>query len=172
MRLLGAMLCMMMLGGHTIMAEDFKFDSIDGGTLSMSDWQGRPVLVVNTASQCGFTYQYGELQQLHETYRDRGLIVLAVPSDDFNQELDGEASVKDFCTVNFGLDVPMTTITKVRGDQAHPFFIWLKQSKGYRPRWNFYKVLLNGDGAVVDTFGSTTGPMSEKITKQIDLLLN
>lgn len=172
MRLLGAMFCMMMLGAHTIMADDFKFDSIDGGTLSMSDWQGRPVLVVNTASQCGFTYQYEALQQLHETYRDRGLIVLAVPSDDFNQELDGEAAVKDFCTVNFGLDVPMTTITKVRGDQAHPFFIWLKQSEGYRPRWNFYKVLLNGDGAVVDTFGSTTGPMSEKITKQIDLLLN
>ena len=172
MRILAATILVMILGGQASMAEDFQFDSIDGGTLSMSDWQGRPVLVVNTASQCGFTYQYEALQQLHETYRDQGLIVLAVPSDDFNQELSDEAAVKDFCTLNFGLDVPMTTITKVRGDAAHPFFIWLKQTADYRPRWNFYKVLLDGDGAVVDTFASTTGPMSRKITKQIETLLN
>ena len=172
MRILIAAIFMVILGGQTAMAENFQFDSIDGGTMSTSDWRGQPVLVVNTASQCGFTYQYEALQQLHETYRDKGLVVLAVPSDDFNQELSDEAAVKDFCTVNFGLDVPMTTITKVRGDQAHPFFVWLNQTEGYRPRWNFYKVLLDGEGAVVDTFASTTGPMSRKITKQIETLLN
>ena len=115
MRILIAVVFMAILGGQTVMAENFQFDSIDGGTMSMSDWRGQPVLVVNTASQCGFTYQYEALQQLHETYRDKGLVVLAVPSDDFNQELSDAAAVKDFCTVNFGLDVPMTTITKVRG---------------------------------------------------------
>lgn len=172
MRILIAVVFMAILGGQTVMAENFQFDSIDGGTMSMSDWRGQPVLVVNTASQCGFTYQYEALQQLHETYRDKGLVVLAVPSDDFNQELSDAAAVKNFCTVNFGLDVPMTTITKVRGDEAHPFFLWLKQTEGYRPRWNFYKVLLDGEGAVVDTFASTTGPMSRKITKQIETLLN
>ena len=129
MRILIAVVFMAILGGQTVMAENFQFDSIDGGTMSMSDWRGQPVLVVNTASQCGFTYQYEALQQLHETYRDKGLVVLAVPSDDFNQELSDAAAVKDFCTVNFGLDVPMTTITKVRGDEAHPFFLWLNKPK-------------------------------------------
>ena len=172
MRLLKTVILIFILGGQALMAENFEFDSIDGGSFSMSDWRGRPILVVNTASQCGFTYQYDALQKLHETYRDRGLVVLAVPSDDFNQELSNEAEVKDFCTVNFALDVPMTTITKVRGDAAHPFFRWLKQTEGYRPRWNFYKVLLDGEGAVIDTFAATTGPMSRKITKKIEALLN
>ena len=128
MRILIAVVFMAILGGQTVMAENFQFDSIDWCTMSMSDWRGQPVLVVNTDSQCGFTYQYEALQQLHETYRDKGLVVLAVPSDDFNQELSDAAAVKDFCTVNFGLDVPMTTITKVSGDEAHPFFRWFKQT--------------------------------------------
>ena len=171
MRLLGAGLLLLMFGSQATMADEFHFQSVDGGTMSLSDWRGRPVLVVNTASQCGFTYQYEALQKLHETYRDQGLVVLAVPSDDFRQELSSDIAVKNFCSVNFGIDLPMTTITKVRGKQAHPFFVWLKHNAGFRPRWNFYKVLLDGDGEVVDTFGSTTGPMSHKITNQIDRLL-
>ena len=89
------------------------FPSIDGGTLSIEDWRGTPVLVVNTASLCGFTPQYEGLQALYDAYRDKGLVVLAVPSDDFNQELDSADAVKDFCEITFGLDLPMTDITPV-----------------------------------------------------------
>jgi len=98
---------------------DAPFGNIDGGEIRLSDWQGQPVLVVNTASRCGFTHQYDGLQALYDKYRDRGLVVLAVPSDDFRQELSSEAEVKEFCEVNFGLDIPMTTITPVKGSRAH-----------------------------------------------------
>ena len=100
----------------------FRFDSIDGGQYDMAAWRGRPVLVVNTASLCGYTPQYDELQALHERYGPRGLIVLAVPSDDFRQELARDEDVAEFCEVNFGLTLPMTTITPVRGSGAHPFY--------------------------------------------------
>jgi len=149
----------------------WTFDSIDGGTLSMADWQGRPVLVVNTASRCGFTPQYDGLQALYDAYRDQGLVVLAVPSQDFRQELATDDDVADFCEVNFGLDIPMTTISSVKGDNAHPFYKWVAQTEGFTPRWNFNKILIGADGAVVDTFGSTTRPQSAKITRAIEALL-
>ncbi|MEM9247577.1 MAG: glutathione peroxidase, partial [Pseudomonadota bacterium] len=103
----------------------FTFPSIDGGTLALGDWLGRPVLVVNTASRCGFTRQYEALQALYDRYRADGLIVLAIPSNDFRQELATEAEVREFCEVTFGLDLPMTEITAVRGRDAHPFYQWL-----------------------------------------------
>ena len=150
---------------------DWTFDSIDGGTLSMDAWQGRPVLVVNTASRCGFTPQYDGLQALYDRYRDRGLVVLAVPSQDFRQELASDDDVADFCEVNFGLDIPMTTISHVRGENAHPFYKWVAQTNGFTPRWNFNKILIGPDGVVVDTFGSTTRPQASKITRTIEALL-
>ena len=103
----------------------FSFPSIDGGTIDLDDFRGRPVLVVNTASLCGFAPQFDDLQALHEEYADRGLVVLAVPSDDFRQELASGEQVKEFCAVNFDLTIPMTDITRVMGDQAHPFYKWL-----------------------------------------------
>ena len=148
------------------------FPSIDGGTLSVESWRGQPVLVVNTASQCGFTYQYEGLQQVYDTYRDRGLVVLAVPSDDFNQELGSAAEVKEFCALNFNLDMPMTDITHVRGDGAHPFYKAVKAESGFVPGWNFNKVLIGPDGAVVASWGSSTQPMSPAITGAIEALLN
>ena len=148
------------------------FPSIDGGTLDMSEWSGQPVLVVNTASQCAFTGQYAELQALYDTYRSRGLVVLAVPSDDFNQELDTAAEVKEFCALNYDMDLPMTDITSVRGATAHPFFKAVKAETGFVPKWNFNKVLIGPDGAVVSTWGSSTKPTSRKITRQIEPLLN
>ena len=99
-----------------------KFDSIDGGKLAVSDWTGQPVLVVNTASQCAFTKQYRGLQDLYDAYRDQGLVVLAVPSDDFKQELVSNAEVKEFCELQYGIDLPMTGITSVKGETAHPLF--------------------------------------------------
>ena len=149
----------------------FTFDNIDGGQIDTDDWQGQPVLVVNTASRCGFTPQYDGLQALYDRYKDRGLIVLAVPSDDFNQELTSADAVKEFCEVNFDLTLPMTDITHVRGDQAHPFYKWLRDSAGFEPAWNFNKVLLSPDGQPVATFGSTARPLSRQITTQIEALL-
>ncbi|MGP6086647.1 glutathione peroxidase [Antarctobacter jejuensis] len=152
-------------------APGFTFTNIDGGTLSLDDWQGRPVLVVNTASQCGYTPQYNGLQALYDRYRDRGLIVLAVPSDDFRQELSSAAEVKEFCAVNFDLTLPMTDITHVRGPQAHPFYQWVARQSGFAPNWNFNKVLIDRDGNVAATFGASTRPLSGKLTRAVEAAL-
>jgi glutathione peroxidase len=142
---------------------DAPFGNIDGGELRLSDWRGQPVLVVNTASRCGFTGQYDGLQALYDSYRDRGLVVLAVPSDDFRQELSSDAEVKEFCEVNFGLDIPMT--------QAHPFYASLADETGFAPAWNFNKVLIGPDGEVAGTWGSVARPTSREITGRIEALL-
>jgi glutathione peroxidase len=149
----------------------FVFDSMDGGSLSLADWRGQPVLVVNTASRCAYTRQYDELQALYDRYRDQGLVVLAVPSNDFRQELATNEEVADFCEVNFGLDLPMATITPVKGAAAHPFYKWLAGSEGFTPGWNFNKVLIAPDGTVAGTFGSPVKPMSGQITSRIEALL-
>lgn len=149
----------------------FLFDSIDGGTLSLSDWEGQPVLVVNTASRCTFTRQYDELQALYDRYRDQGLVVVGIPSNDFRQELATDSEVAEFCEMNFGLDFPMTTITSVKGNQAHPFYKWLAETEGFSPGWNFNKVLLAPDGSVAGTYGSPVKPLSGQITTQIEAIL-
>lgn len=149
----------------------FVFDSIDGGQHALNDWRGRPVLVVNTASLCGYTAQYDDLQTLHEDYGPRGLVVLAVPSNDFRQELASDAAVAEFCELNFNLTLPMTTITSVRGANAHPFFQWLRASYGFEPGWNFNKVLLDGEGRMVQSFGSNTRPTSARMRREIEALL-
>jgi glutathione peroxidase len=150
----------------------FTFASIDGGQIDLDDFRGKPVLVVNTASLCGFAGQYDDLQVLHETYAARGLLVLAVPSDDFAQELADEGAVKEFCAVNFDLTLPMATITPVTGASAHPFYAMLRESYGFEPVWNFNKVLLGPDGQVVNTWGSGTNPTSRQMTRAIEALLN
>lgn len=151
---------------------DTPFSNIDGGTHKLADWEGQPVLVVNTASLCGFTHQFSALQTLHETYEDRGLVVLAVPSDDFAQELASEDEVKHFCEVNYDLTLPMTGITNVVGQDAHPFYRSLEQETGFTPTWNFNKVLLDTKGNVAATFRSITEPMSPEITEPIEEMLS
>lgn len=148
------------------------FANIDGGTHEMHQWDGQPVLVVNTASPCGFTYQYEGLQALYDTYKTRGLVVLAVPSDDFNQELASADEVKEFCEISYGLNLPMADITHVKGPQAHPFYQAVQAETGFVPRWNFNKVLISPEGDVVATWGSSTKPQSPKITRAIEALLN
>lgn len=145
------------------------FDNIDGGTLSLSDWAGQPVLVVNTASFCGFTGQYEGLQALWEAHREAGLVVLAVPSDDFNQEFGTSEEVAEFCEMTYGIDLPMTEITRVTGPEAHPFYAALRAQTGWQPQWNFNKVLIDGAGEVVGTYGSGTRP--EQLEPQIVALL-
>ncbi|UXX81692.1 glutathione peroxidase [Roseovarius pelagicus] len=148
------------------------FDNIDGDTLRLSDWAGQPILVVNTASRCGFTDQYEGLQTLYNRYRARGLVVLAVPSGDFRQELASNAEVKEFCTLTYGIDMPMTGITSVRGATAHPFYESVAEEIGFTPSWNFNKILIAPDGTVAATFGSTVQPLSELLTNEIETLLN
>lgn len=150
---------------------DVPFESIDGGTLSLSEWQGQPILVVNTASQCAFTKQYQGLQVLYDRYRDRGLVVLAIPSNDFMQELSTDAEVKEFCELQYGIDLPMTGITHIRGSRAHPFYTSLREETGFVPRWNFNKVLIGPDGQVVETYGSRATPLSSTVTRKIEALL-
>lgn len=151
--------------------QSFRFAAIEGGQIDLAEFAGRPVLVVNTASRCGFTGQYDDMQALYDRYRDRGLVVLAVPSNDFRQELADNEAVREFCDVNFGLDLPMTEITPVRGEGAHPFYRWLAAEHGFRPSWNFSKVLIAPDGSYVNGWGPLTGPNSGTITRAIEALL-
>lgn len=150
----------------------FTFASMDGGEIDLAEWRGQPVLVVNTASRCGYTRQYDGLQTLYDTYRDQGLVVLAIPSNDFRQELASNEDVQEFCEVNFGLDFPMTTITPILGDGAHPFYAWLEAEVGFTPKWNFNKVLIAPDGSVAATFGSNVRPLSRTMTDAITALLD
>lgn len=150
----------------------FTFAGIDGGQIDLDDYRGKPVLVVNTASLCGFAGQYDDLQTLYDTYGSRGLFVLAVPSDDFAQELANEAAVKEYCAVNFDLTLPMTAITPVTGGAAHPFYAMLRDTYGFEPAWNFNKVLLGPDGQMVENWGAGTNPTSRQMTRAIEALLN
>ena len=153
--------------------EKFEFESIDGGLINLGDFGDQAVLVTNTASNCGFTRQYDELQKLHEEFSTSGLIVLAIPSEDFFQEFSENDKVKEFCEVNFSLTIPMTTITKVKGINAHPFYRWLASEHNFRPAWNFNKVLFNKEGEFVDSFGAFTSPNSRKVrSKILELLQN
>lgn len=151
-------------------AETFRFASIDGGEIDLADWAGKPILVVNTASLCGFADQFGGLQDLHDRFGTQALI-LAVPSDDFNQELASEAEVKEYCAMTFDITLPMTEITHVKGDAAHPFYQWVRDQTGFVPGWNFNKVLIGPDGAIVGTYGSAVAPESRQIAGQIQALL-
>lgn len=147
-------------------AHDFAFRTGDGGTLPLGAYAGNPLLIVNTASECGFTPQYGELQDLWRRHRDEGLAVLAVPSNDFGgQEPGSDAEIAEFCATRFGVDFPVAAKTRVRGEDAHPFFRWAAEQGGFlaKPRWNFYKYLIDGEGRLVAWFSSLTGPASPRL---------
>jgi glutathione peroxidase len=154
--------------------DDVAFTSIDGDPLPMSSFAGKAVLVVNTASLCGFTYQYAGLQDVWERYRDRGLVVLGVPSNDFGQQEPGkEDEIKEFCEVNFDVDFPLTTKQSVRGERAHPFFRHVAATLGENrlPRWNFHKYLVDPEGELVEAWSSKVEPGSKEITDAIEKVL-
>ncbi|MBU3030017.1 glutathione peroxidase [Paracoccus marinaquae] len=144
-------------------APGFTFPSIDGGALDSVDWRGSPVLVVNTASLCGFAGQLRDMQAMHEEYGPRGLVVLAVPSNDFDQELEDAKKVKEYCTLEYGITLPMTDILPVARGEVHPFYAWVRQQTGFVPKWNFAKVLLGPDGQILGTWGSFTKPDGKTI---------
>lgn len=155
-------------------AHDFGFTAIEGGPLPLSQFKGKTVLLVNTASRCGFTPQYEGLQALWERYRDRGFVVIGVPSNDFGgQEPGSEAEIKQFCEVNFDVDFPLTAKEHVVGDAAHPFYRWAAERLGIaaRPRWNFHKYLIGPDGQLADWFSTVTDPTAERVTGAIEAQL-
>jgi glutathione peroxidase len=150
------------------LAWDFGFPSIDGGSLNFADFEGRVLLVTNTASFCGFTYQYEGLEKLHAAKSPAGLTVIGVPSRDFFQESADNARVKSFCTTRFGIDFPLAAISHVRGPQAAPFYAWVNAEKHWRPLWNFNKVLIGRDGRVAGTFGALDKPDGPALSRAID----
>lgn len=152
----------------------FEFTSIDGDKLPLEAWRGRPVLVVNTASYCGYTPQYSDLESLWRRYRDRGLVVLGVPSNDFGQQEPGaEPEIKQFCATNYAVDFPLAAKCRVIGGEAHPFYRWIVEELGEAgtPRWNFHKYLIDPDGQLVGTWPSQVGPTDNRITSEIERLL-
>ena len=153
---------------------DFKIESIAGEKIDFQDYKNKLVLLVNTASYCGFTKQYDDLQKLYEDFQDRGLVVIGVPANQFgSQEPGTENEIKNFCETNFNITFPMTSKYEVKGDKAHPIYIWAKDTFGKStvPKWNFHKILINKNGKVVDTFASFTKPISKKVINRIEEIL-
>lgn len=152
---------------------DFSIESISGETINFSDYRNNVVLLVNTASKCGFTPQYSGLQKIYERYKSDGLIVLGVPTNDFNQELSKDEDVKQFCEIRFGVEFPMSSIQNIRGNEAHPVYKWIQSNVSVigQPRWNFHKYLIGKDGNIINWFSSMTSPTSEGLIKQIETAL-
>tara|TARA_B100000287_G_C20666636_1_gene791932 strand:- start:2020 stop:2529 length:510 start_codon:yes stop_codon:yes gene_type:complete len=154
---------------------DFTIESISGDEIKLSDYKSKVVLLVNTASQCGFTPQYSGLQKIYDRYKGDGFVVLGVPSDDFNQELESNDDVQKFCEIRYGVNFPMTSIQKIKGEGAHPVYKWISSNTSVigQPRWNFHKYLIGKDGKILNWFSSMTSPSSEGLIKQIeDALFN
>lgn len=153
---------------------DLNVNSISGDELNLSKLKGKTILLVNVASNCGFTKQYDDLQNLHESYKNKGLVVIGMPSNQFGgQEPGSESEIKKFCETNFNITFQMTSKYDVKGDNAHPIYIWAKETFGKStvPKWNFHKILINKEGKVEDTFASFTNPMSKKIINKLEEIL-
>lgn len=157
-------------------AYNYSFHTLRGhNPLPLSSFRGKVVIIVNTASKCGFTPQYASLEKLYETYKDRGLVILGVPSNDFGSQEPGTSEeIADFCQVNYGVSFPMTAKESVSGKNAHPFYLWAKQKLGFgtAPKWNFHKYVINRKGELIDYFNSTTSPDAGRFVKAIEKALN
>jgi len=153
---------------------DHKINLIDGKVLELAKYSDHVVLLVNTASYCGFTKQYNDLQKLWINYREKKFVVIAIPSNSFNQEKDKNADIKNFCETNFNITFPITELSIVKGDEANEIYKWaeLNYGKSAVPKWNFHKILIGKNGKIIDTFSPFTNPLSQKIVKIIDENLN
>lgn len=153
---------------------DFSARTLTGEEKSLADYKGQVVLVVNTASKCGFTPQYEGLQELHETYADQGLAVIGFPCNQFGGQEPGDAAeIGEFCQRNYGVSFPMMEKVDVNGPQAHPVYEWLRSQKGglvgSKIKWNFTKFLIGRDGQVIERYAPTTKP--EKLKADIERAL-
>tara|TARA_B100001123_G_C14860509_1_gene847821 strand:- start:38 stop:589 length:552 start_codon:yes stop_codon:yes gene_type:complete len=156
------------------LAYDFNFKDLDGSNLSLSEYKGKVIIVVNVASQCGFTSQYEDMQKVWDKYQSKGIVMLGVPSNDFGkQEPGSNEDIKNFCEVKFGISFPMTEKVSVKGSEAHPFYIWAKENHGKSavPKWNFHKIIIDKNGKVAETFTSITNPSSKKFIKALEKLI-
>ena len=157
-------------------AYSYSFKNInEEDVINLSDYKGKTLVVVNTASLCGFTYQYDRLQKLYDDYKDQGLVVLGVPSNDFgNQESGTNSEVKEFCESTFSITFPLTEKNVVKGKDAHPFFKWSKKELGFIggvPRWNFHKIIIGKDGNAIAGYTALTRPSSKKFISEIEKAL-
>jgi glutathione peroxidase len=153
---------------------DHSIKNINNETIALNQYKGKTILLVKVASNCGFTKQYAGLQTLYDKYKNKGLIVLGIPSNQFGgQEPGSNDEIKDFCETNFNITFPITDKVDVKGDNANELYKWAKDNFGNStvPKWNFHKILINKDGKIHDTFSSFTEPLSNKIIKQIELIL-
>ena len=145
----------------------FDFPAIEGGRLALGAFTGRVLLVANTASFCGYTYQYEGLEKLHTALGPQGLTVIGVPSQDFNQESPDNKTVKTFCETQYGIDFPMAGVSHVKGPSAAPFYAWVREAASWEPNWNFNKVLIGRNGRIAGTFGSGDEPQGAKLSSAI-----
>ena len=156
------------------LAYDFNFNDLDGSPLNLTEYKNKVIVVVNVASQCGFTNQYEDMQKVWEKYQEKGVVMLGVPSNDFGkQEPGSNEDIKNFCEAKFGISFPMTEKVLVKGSDAHPFYIWARENHGKSaiPKWNFHKIIIDKDGKVAETFSSITNPSSNKFIKALDKLI-
>ncbi len=156
------------------LAYDFVFKNLDGSTLNLTEFKKKIIVVVNVASQCGFTSQYEDMQKIWELYQEKDLVMLGVPSNDFGQQEPGtNKEIKNFCEAKFGITFPMTEKVSVKGNEAHPFYIWAKENHGKSavPKWNFHKIIINKEGKIEKTFSSMTNPSSKKFNEIIKKLI-
>ena len=158
---------------YTNLAYEYTFDGIDGNKINLDKYKNKIIVVVNVASRCGYTPQYEGLQNLYTNYKDKNLVVVGVPTNNFKQEPGSNDEIKDFCETNFGITFPMTEKINVIGENSHPFYKWAKDDFGISaiPKWNFHKIIIGKNGKVVDTFASFTKPTSKRFIKSIEKLI-
>ena len=160
-------------GKYEKLAYDFNFNDLDGSVIKLSEFKEKVIVIVNVASQCGFTNQYEDMQQIWSKYQNNGLVIIGVPSNDFgNQEPGSSKEIKNFCEAKFGITFPMTEKVLVKGENAHPFYLWARKNYGKSavPKWNFHKIIINKEGKVADTFASITNPTSKKFIRALEKL--
>ena len=152
------------------LATEFSFNDTEGKEISLADYKKKVILVVNVASRCGFTNQYEDLQTLWNKYKDKDLVIVGVPSNNFRQEPGSNEEIKNFCETTFGIHFPITEKLNVIGANAHPFFLWAKKNygSGAVPKWNFHKIIIGKNGKVVETFASITRPSSKKFISAVE----
>ena len=178
--LIGCFMTLTTISATSLSANDnaysFTFHTLRGQQLlPLSEFKGKVLVIVNTASKCGFTPQYAGLEKLYEKYKDRGLVILGVPSNDFGKQEPGKTDeIANFCKVNYGVSFPLTTKEVVSGKNAHPFYLWAKKKLGFgtAPKWNFHKYLINRQGELVDYFYSTTAPEAPRFVKAVEKTLD
>ena len=152
------------------LATEFSFKDIEGNNINLENYKEKVILVVNVASRCGFTNQYEGLQSLWSTYKEKGLVIVGIPSNNFRQEPGTNKEIKEFCETTFGINFPITEKLNVIGTDAHPFYLWAKKNHGSGaiPKWNFHKIIIGKNGKVVETFASITKPSSKKFISVIE----